>query len=118
MTVNEELGTQVTQYNDLKMGSNLAYQNVSSCILNKHVSFHTIFKRRVCSRGAGAANARILGKKQTKIKHWSFTVKEFCCHLLDELVNDYFYFNFIEVVVKKMAVDPASFLNPNKKNKL
>lgn len=42
---------------------NLPYQDVSSSILNEDVSFHSLIKGRIRSRGAGAADPRVLRQK-------------------------------------------------------
>lgn len=45
------------------MKSNLPYQDVSCCIFNEDVSFQSIIKGRVSSRGAGGADPRVLRQK-------------------------------------------------------
>lgn len=42
---------------------NLPYQDLSSSIFNEDVSFHSVIKGRIRSRGAGAADPRVLRQK-------------------------------------------------------
>lgn len=71
-----------------KKKSNLPDQDLSCSIFNEDVSFQSIIKGRVSSRGACAADPRVLGQKPGE--NDSVTSKEsFAAICWKNIVNDY-----------------------------